>query len=58
MWLHPMFIFFEFLSISVQIIKLYAVATVFGTSKNQAFNLYTDSQNIAQGLQLLVVVPF
>ena len=26
--------------------------------KNQAFNLYTDSQYIAHGLQLLEIVPF
>jgi hypothetical protein len=26
--------------------------------KNQAFNLYTNSQHIAHGLQLLETVPF
>jgi hypothetical protein len=26
--------------------------------KNQAFTLYTDSQYIAHGLQLLIITPF
>jgi hypothetical protein len=33
-----------------QIIELCAVATVFEMLKNQAFNMYTDSQYIAHGL--------
>ena len=41
-----------------QIIKLRAVATVFKMLKNQAYNLYTDSQYIAHGVQLLEIVPF
>ena len=41
-----------------QIIELHAVATVFEMLKNQAFNLYTDSQYIAHGLQLLEIVHF
>ena len=34
------------------------MAAVFEILKNQAFNLYTDSQYIAHGLQLLETVPF
>ena len=48
----------EFPPASAQIIELHAVATVFEMLKNQAFNLYTDSQYIAHGLQLLEIVPF
>ena len=48
----------EFPSPSAQIIELHAVATVFEMLKNQAFNLYTDSQYIAYGLQFLEGVPF
>ena len=48
----------EFLPASAQIIVLHAVAAVFEMLKNQAFNLYTDSQYIAHGLQLLEIVPF
>ena len=40
-----------------QIIELCIIATVFDMLKNQAFNLYTDSQYIAHGLQLLETVP-
>jgi hypothetical protein len=46
-----------FPSTSAQIIELHAVATVFNMLKNQAFNLYADSQYIAHGLQLLEIVP-
>ena len=48
----------EFPPVSAQIIELCAIATVFEMLKNQAFNLYTDSQYIAHGLQLLEIVPF
>ena len=41
-----------------RIIELHAVATVFEMLKNQAFNLYTDSQYIAHCLQWLEIVPF
>ena len=52
-----MFILLSFPPAS-QTIELCAVATVFEMLKNQAFNLYTDSQYIAHGLQLLEIVPF
>ena len=50
-----MFILLSFSRIP-QIIELCIVATVFEMLKNQAFNLYTDSQYIAHGLQLLEIV--
>ena len=43
----------EFPSTSAQIIELHAVAAVFEMLKISTFNLYTDSQYIAHGLQLL-----
>jgi ribonuclease HI len=46
----------EFPRASAQITELCAVAAVFKILKNQAFNLYTDSQYIAHGLQLLEIV--
>ena len=57
MWLDHIFILSSF-PLTSQIIELHAVATVFEMLKNQAFNLYTDSQYIAHGLQLLEIVPF
>ena len=48
----------EFLPASAQIIVLHAVAAVFEMLKNQAFNLYTDSQYVAHSLQFLEIVPF
>ena len=48
----------EFPSTSVQTIELCIIATVFEMLKNQGFNLYTDSEYIAHGLQLLEIVPF
>ena len=48
----------EFSPASAQIIELCAVHIIFEMLKNQAFNLYTDSQYIAYGLQLLETVPF
>ena len=48
----------EFPPASAQIIEFHVVATVFEMLKNQAFNLYTDSQYIAHGLQLLEIVCF
>jgi hypothetical protein len=47
----------EFPPASTQITELYVTAAVFETLKNRAFNLYTDSQYIAHGLQLLETVP-
>ena len=52
-----MFILLSFPPAS-QTIELCAVATVFEMLKNQAFNLYTDNQYRAHGLQLLEIVPF
>lgn len=43
---------------SAQTIKLCAVATVFKMLKNQVFNLYTNSQCVAYGLQLIEFFPF
>lgn len=48
----------EFPPASAQIIELRAVAAIFEILKSQVFNLYTDSQYIAHGLQLLETVPF
>ena len=40
----------EFPSASAQIIELHAIATGFEILKNQAFNLYSDSQYIPHSL--------
>ena len=48
----------EFPPASAQIIELHTVAADFEMLKNQTFNLYTGSQYIAHGLQLLETFPF
>ena len=48
----------EFPPASAQIIELHTVAADFEMLKNQTFNLYTGSQYIAHGLQLLETIPF
>jgi len=52
-----MFILLSFLPALAQIIKLCSGATVFESLKNQAFNLYTNTQCVAYGLQLIEHFP-